>query len=151
MLWREHYKELSGSINAGEFLYWTIIRCSRWRYSDCSNIAIASLNPGRDLDVPNVVPCCFPALGQSIVQYLNLHFWNCGIHTSRDTIAACQDSLFVLFNINWWRIFSSRPQWPRRLRHELSSCAQTLGSWIRIPLKTWMSVCVYSVFVLFCT
>jgi hypothetical protein len=34
------------------------------------------------------------------------------------------------------------------LRHELSSLARTLGSWVPIPLKAWMSVCVYSVFVL---
>jgi hypothetical protein len=40
--------------------------------------------------------------------------------------------------------------WPRGLRHELSSIARTLGSWDRIPLKAWMTVCVYSVFVLFC-
>jgi hypothetical protein len=81
----------------------------------------------------------------------------------------------------------SRSQWPRGLRHELSSLARrwdrgfeshsrygclcafilclwpdppsnarfkawtvfarsTLGSWVRIPLKVWMSVCVYSVF-----
>jgi hypothetical protein len=32
----------------------------------------------------------------------------------------------------------------------LSSLARTLGSRVRIPLKVWMSVCVYSVFVLFC-
>jgi hypothetical protein len=38
--------------------------------------------------------------------------------------------------------------WPRGLRHELSSFARTLGSWFRIPLDAWMSVCVYSVFVL---
>jgi hypothetical protein len=37
---------------------------------------------------------------------------------------------------------------PRGLRHELSSLARTLGSWVRIPLEAWMSVCVYSVFVL---
>jgi hypothetical protein len=43
-----------------------------------------------------------------------------------------------------------RSQWPRGLRHELSSPAQTLGSWVRIPLEAWMSGCVYSVFVLFC-
>jgi hypothetical protein len=43
-----------------------------------------------------------------------------------------------------------RSQWPRGLRHEPSSPARTLGSWIRIPLKAWMSVCFYSVFVLFC-
>jgi hypothetical protein len=33
----------------------------------------------------------------------------------------------------------------RALRHELSSPARTLGSWIRIPIKAWMFVCVYSV------
>jgi hypothetical protein len=36
------------------------------------------------------------------------------------------------------------------VRHELSSLTQTLESWVRIPFKAWMSVCVYSVFVLFC-
>jgi hypothetical protein len=41
-------------------------------------------------------------------------------------------------------------QRPRGLRHEPSSPARTLGSCVRIPLKAWMSVCVYSVFVLFC-
>jgi hypothetical protein len=43
-----------------------------------------------------------------------------------------------------------RSQWPRGLRHELSSPAQTLGSWVRIPLEARMSLCVYSVFVLSC-
>jgi hypothetical protein len=41
-----------------------------------------------------------------------------------------------------------RSQWPRGVRHQLSSLARTLGSWVRIPLEAWMSVCVYSVFVL---
>jgi hypothetical protein len=41
-------------------------------------------------------------------------------------------------------------EWPRVLMHELSSTAQTLGSWDRFPLRVWISVCVYSVFVLFC-
>jgi hypothetical protein len=45
---------------------------------------------------------------------------------------------------------SSRSQWPHGLRHEMSSPAQTLGSWVRIPLEACMSVCVYSVFILFC-
>jgi hypothetical protein len=40
--------------------------------------------------------------------------------------------------------------WPRSLSHEPSSPAQTLGSWVRILLKTCMSVCVYSVSVLSC-
>jgi hypothetical protein len=34
------------------------------------------------------------------------------------------------------------------LRHEISSPARTLGSWVRIPLKAWLSFCVYPVFVL---
>jgi hypothetical protein len=41
-------------------------------------------------------------------------------------------------------------QRPRVLRHEMSSLARTLESWVRIPFKAWMSVCVYSVFVFFC-
>jgi hypothetical protein len=41
-------------------------------------------------------------------------------------------------------------QWPRDLRHQLSFPAQTLGSWVRIPIEAWMSVYVYSFFVLSC-
>jgi hypothetical protein len=41
-----------------------------------------------------------------------------------------------------------RSQWPRRLRHELSSLARKLGSWFRIPLNALTFVCVCSVFVL---
>jgi hypothetical protein len=39
---------------------------------------------------------------------------------------------------------------PRGLRHEPSSPARTLRSWVRIPYEAWMSACVYSEFVLFC-
>jgi hypothetical protein len=35
--------------------------------------------------------------------------------------------------------------WPHGLRHELSSPARKLGSWVRIPLEAWISLCVYSV------
>jgi hypothetical protein len=48
----------------------------------------------------------------------------------------------------WLLDVTYRSQWARGLRHELSSLARTLGSWVRIPLEAWMSVCVYSVFVL---
>jgi hypothetical protein len=44
----------------------------------------------------------------------------------------------------------SRSQWPRGLRHEMSSPAWTLGSWVRFTLEEWMFVCVYAVFVLSC-
>jgi hypothetical protein len=40
--------------------------------------------------------------------------------------------------------YKRRSEWQRGLRHELSSPARTLGSWVRIPLKAWMSVRVYS-------
>jgi hypothetical protein len=44
-----------------------------------------------------------------------------------------------------------RSQWPRGLRYELSSLARTLGSWFRIPLKAWMSVCgFFFVYVVLC-
>jgi hypothetical protein len=43
-----------------------------------------------------------------------------------------------------------RSQWPRGLRHEMSSPARTLGTWVRNPLETWTFVCVYSVFMLSC-
>jgi hypothetical protein len=36
-----------------------------------------------------------------------------------------------------------RSQWPSDLRHELSSPAQTQGSWVRIPLNARMSVCAF--------
>jgi hypothetical protein len=42
----------------------------------------------------------------------------------------------------------SPPNNEHRLRHELSSPPRTLGSWIRIPLKACISVCIYSLFVL---
>jgi hypothetical protein len=48
------------------------------------------------------------------------------------------------------RFIMGRSQWPRGLRHELSSLARTLGSGVRIPLKAWMSVFVYSVYVVLC-
>jgi hypothetical protein len=38
---------------------------------------------------------------------------------------------------------------PRGLRHDLSSPARTLGSCVRIPLEACVSVCIYSVFVLY--
>jgi hypothetical protein len=55
------------------------------------------------------------------------------------------------FNIIFlWYIYILLITVPRGLKPELPSLARALGSWIRIPLKAWMSVCVYSVFVLSC-
>jgi hypothetical protein len=55
----------------------------------------------------------------------------------------------VLSNLGVWYP-KRRSQYPRGLRHEPSSPAPTLGSWVQILLQAGMSVCVYSVFVLSC-
>jgi hypothetical protein len=44
-------------------------------------------------------------------------------------------------------MLQSRSQWPRGLRHELSSPVRTLRLLVRIPIMAWKYVCVYSVFV----
>jgi hypothetical protein len=36
------------------------------------------------------------------------------------------------------------------LRHELSLFVRTLGTWVQIPLKAWISVLVYSVCIVLC-
>jgi hypothetical protein len=50
----------------------------------------------------------------------------------------------ILFHLRHYKhsytSYRCRPRWPRGLRHELSSLARTLGSWVRISLKAWMSV-----------
>jgi hypothetical protein len=33
-----------------------------------------------------------------------------------------------------------RSQWPRSLRHEMSSPVQTQGSWVRIPFQAWIFI-----------
>jgi hypothetical protein len=46
-------------------------------------------------------------------------------------------NLFVLI-LEKYIVSVGRLQSQRCLRHELSSLAGTLGSWVRIPLKAWM-------------
>jgi hypothetical protein len=54
------------------------------------------------------------------------------------------------FFYNFVATFISRSQRPRSLGHEQYSPSWTLWSWVWIPLEAWISVCVYSVFMLFC-
>jgi hypothetical protein len=65
-----------------------------------------------------------------------------------NTVALFINSL--IYNLPEPGANSGRPQWLHGLKHEPSSPARTRRSWVRIPLKAWMSVCVYSVFVLSC-
>jgi hypothetical protein len=61
--------------------------------------------------------------------------------------AACGDDTLVGHSVPKINVYECmvklsrrRLQWPRGLWHELSSLPRTLGSWVRIPLKAWMSV-----------
>jgi hypothetical protein len=70
-------------------------------------------------------------------------------------LTACYRDSFAFFtysvnlddtdNLCGVNVNSRRSQWPSGLRHEMSSPAWTLGSWVRIPLEAWMSVSVNSV------
>jgi hypothetical protein len=53
---------------------------------------------------------------------------------------------------NWalLALIAARSEWLYGLRHELSSLARRLGSCVRIPLKAWMTVCAFILFVLSC-
>jgi hypothetical protein len=79
------------------------------------------------------------------------------IHRDRTKCSALSQSCDFLFSLlkalgSIYFKYTKRcwSQWPRGLRHELSSLAQTLGTWDRISLEACMSVCVYSIFVLSC-
>jgi hypothetical protein len=60
----------------------------------------------------------------------------------RNTAYCLQNHDQNVFSCCIWTF--GRSQWLRGLGHELSSPARTLGSSARIPLETWMSVCIYS-------
>jgi hypothetical protein len=75
---------------------------------------------------------------------------DCEMRRNReDRNSACWNCHQVYVTILFF-VSEGRSQWPRGLRHELSSPAGTMGSWVRIPLKTWMSVRVYSVCAVLC-
>jgi hypothetical protein len=90
----------------------------------------------KSLQTPNFSYVRFP---------LNIVLWKNEkvLHSLSNYILWAMD--FMLVNI-----LQSRSQWLHGLRHEPSSPARILGSCVRIPLQTWMSACVYSVFVFFC-
>jgi hypothetical protein len=86
----------------------------------------------------------------SRIQVRNFSAWGksqnvFNIKTGGNTIST------AFWRIDMFLVANIRPRLgPRGLRHKSSSPAQTQGSWVRILLEAWMSVCVYSVFVLFC-
>jgi hypothetical protein len=54
-----------------------------------------------------------------------------GVHTFYMRSPSSERIMFI-----WPIVVQGRSQWPRGLRHELSSLVRKLGSWVRIPLKT---------------
>jgi hypothetical protein len=72
-----------------------------------------------------------------------------GVHkveVFRECVCRRDNSFFSSSNLGL-----SRSQWPRDLMHELSSLARTLRSWVRNPLKTWMSVLCTFILCLCCS
>jgi hypothetical protein len=53
---------------------------------------------------------------------------------------ACENKHLLSLYDRRAQSLNCRSQWPRGLRHELSSPARVLGSRVRTPLKAWMSV-----------
>jgi hypothetical protein len=64
-------------------------------------------------------------------------------------IVKCFNCCLTLKEYRYFLVYSPyiyslhRSQWSCSLRHEMSSLAQTLGSWVWIPLKEWMSMCAF--------
>jgi hypothetical protein len=90
-----------------------------------------------------------------------LHSWVATISITVVTQCAIHFNLKMYFFIKIMFYFNLRTMlitpWnadpsgqPRDIRHEMSSLTRTLGSWVRIPLKAWTFVCVYSLFELSC-
>jgi hypothetical protein len=76
---------------------------------------------------------------------------NCSVHPGKyyedplkETMTTSTYLWFTILNsiICHYIIYDCRTQWPRGLRYELSSLARTLGSWVRIPLKAWISAII---------
>jgi hypothetical protein len=73
-----------------------------------------------------------------------------GLLASQGGLVSMKLVSITILRKNKGKFKQRRSQWPLGLRHELSSLSRTLGSWVRIPLKAWMSVlcaffCVYVV------
>jgi hypothetical protein len=111
-------------------------------------------------------PCLILLVPYRLYCYLLIFLWCCsGAWQCSQGLTCAAYSLWVSLFILWVILWSchyllildtcgqqddSRSRWPHDQRHEVSGPAWTLGSWVRIPLDTWMSVCVYSVCVVLC-
>jgi hypothetical protein len=123
-----------------------------WKFLQDEGITL-KLNPTACWRTTGFLSGFTPLLGR---QTLALHFTpicyapccHHGMHAGPDLLVEPVSQKGISHNLirSTYR-HHCRSQWTRDLRLELSSLAWTLGSWVRIPLKAWMFVCVYSVFV----
>jgi hypothetical protein len=73
----------------------------------------------------------------------------CSVNEAALAYRAFLDNIRSLYTRRSVSIGSGRrSQWPRHQRHELSSPARKLGSWVLILLEALISVCIYSLFIL---
>jgi hypothetical protein len=120
---------------------WWWMWSSRWnknwlgkpKYSEktCSSSTLSTTNPTW-LDLGSNPGCRGVKPAINCLRYGTALLWELGLN--------------VKYNLDELRL----SQRPCGLRHEPSSHATTLGLRVRIPLETWMSVSIYSVFVLLC-
>jgi hypothetical protein len=76
-------------------------------------------------------------VGERLPENRTVHSYLCeNLQSSRDSLCFLCERNEMFRNI--LKMNFGRSQLPRSLRHELSSRARTLGSWVRIPHKAWM-------------
>jgi hypothetical protein len=102
---------------------------------------------GNSATTGNTLPCLYTHL--SWIWGPESCYWLRLLISGRDGVLSGSSSPTFRKNIHPPPKFRSpkcslcRSQWPRGLKHELSSFARTLGSWIRTPIKAWMSLCAF--------
>jgi hypothetical protein len=78
----------------------------------------------------------WPGSFLGVYDVMNSCMFTCGMSHLIGLQVGCSGAVVETFlSYGVWRI--RRSQWPRGLRHELSSLARMLRSWARIPLKAW--------------
>jgi hypothetical protein len=122
------------------FLVWPILRTWRWRRHDLSETSIGFQQTTEryiQQDRTIYTLSCLQTL--KLKCYKHFSSFPFMLHVSATPCFLCSNDS------------SSRSQWTRGLRHKLSSLTLTLKSWVRIPLKAWISVLCAFILCLCCS
>jgi hypothetical protein len=116
---------------------------SRWS----GHVLVAQMKETRNACTV-LVETSFGTCENNIKMYLQ-EICFCGYVSDEPVLGSCQVAGFDISGAEFYCfttgvLFTSSyvlclTHWPRDLRHEMSSPAQTLGSWVRIALEAWMS------------